>query len=175
MIAPSVGFSIRQVAYFVRDIRAAALRHHARFGSGPFLVIDHVPTPVARYRGRAASLDHGSGYGQWGPIMVEFVQQHDSAPSAFHDMYPRGSGREGLHHVALFVDDLAAAMAAHEHDGFAVALYAETDGGTAFAMVDAVAEYGHMIELYEPSATLVDFYELVRRLGETDGPLLRDL
>ncbi len=175
MTGAAADLPIRQVAYFVRDIRASAERHHAQFGSGPFLVIDHVATPIVRYRGREASLDHGSAYGQWGPIMVEFVQQHDSGPSAFHDMYPEGSGREGFHHVALFVDDVAAAIAAHEEAGRALALYAETDGGVAFAMVDAVAEYGHMIELYEPSETLVDFYEMVRRLGETDGPVLRGL
>lgn len=168
-------YPIRQIAYFVRDIRAAATRHAALYGSGPFVIIDHVATPVVRYRGRPAALDHGSAYGQWGPIMVEFVQQHDAGPSAFHDMFPEGSGREGLHHVALFVDDLATAMATHERDGRAVALYAETDGGIAFAMVDAVAEYGHMIELYEPRAMLLNFYEMVRGLGETDGPVLRVL
>jgi len=28
-----------------------------------------------------------------------------SGPSAFHDVYPDGSGRGGIHHAALFVDD----------------------------------------------------------------------
>lgn len=170
---PPISLPIRQIAYFTPDVRAAALRHHAIFGSGPFLVIDHVATPVVRYRGRAAALDHGSAYGQWGSLMVEFVQQHDAGPSAFHDLYPHGGRREGLHHVALFVDDLDAAIVAHERDGRALAMYAETEGGVAFAMIDAVRDYGHIIELYEPSPTLLDFYDGVRTLGASDRPVLR--
>lgn len=158
----------RQIAYFVPDVRAAAAAHRATFGSGPFLVIDHVPTPIVRHRGRPAALDHGSAYGQWGEVMVEFVQQHDAGPSAFHDMYPRGSGRFGMHHVALFVDDLTAAIDRFGAGGDECALYAET-GTTAFAMIDTVRHYGHMIELYEPSRVLLDFYARVRAMADGDA------
>ena len=164
--APSlIALPARQIAYFVPDIRAAAAAHRATFGSGPFLVIDHVPTPIVRHRGRPAALDHGSAYGQWGEVMVEFVQQHDAGPSAFHDMYPRGAGRSGLHHVALFVDDLTAAIERFAAAGNECALYAET-GTMAFAMIDTVRQYGHMIELYEPNNVLLDFYARVRSLAD---------
>lgn len=156
-----IGQPIRQIAYFVADIRVAATRHHALFGSGPFFVADHIATPVVRHRGRVAALDHSAAYGQWGPIMVEFVQQNDAGPSAFHDMYPKYSGREGLHHVALFVDDLDAEIARYEQAGHAVALHAEMASGFAFAMIDTVALYGHMIELYRPEPSLTGFYAMV--------------
>ena len=102
---------VRQIAYFVPDIRTAASAHRAVFGSGPYIVVDHVPTPVAKYRGMPTTPDHGSAYGQWGEVMVEFVTHHDDTPSAFRNMYPRGSGRFGMHHVAIWVDDLDAAIA----------------------------------------------------------------
>lgn len=159
----------RQIAYFVRDVRAAADAHRATFGSGPFVVVDHIPTPVVRHRGRPATLDHSSAYGQWGEVMVEFVQQHDAGPSAFHDMYPRGSGRFGLHHVALFVDNLPEAIERFAAAGNECALYAET-GTTAFAMIDTVARYGHMIELYEPSPVLLAFYARVRARAANAPP-----
>lgn len=159
---------VRQIAYFVPDIRAAASAHRATFGSGPFLVVDHVPTPVVRYRGQPAALDHGSAYGQWGEVMVEFVVQHDDAPSAFHDLYPRGSGRFGLHHLSVFVDDLAAALGRFAERGAACALYAETEA-LAFAMVDTSATLGHMIELYEPTAVLTGFYGRIRAAARPDG------
>lgn len=158
----------RQIAYFVPDARAAARAHRAAFGSGPFLVVDHVPTPVVRYRGAPAALDHGSAYGQWGEVMVEFVVQHDDGPSAFRDLFPRGSGRFGLHHVAVFVRDLAAAIDRFATGGAECALYAETEA-LAFAMVDTSAQLGHMIELYEPTSVLTGFYDRIRSAARSGG------
>lgn len=158
----------RQIAYFVPDIRVAAHAHRATFGSGPFLVVDHVPTPTVRYRGRPGALDHGSAYGQWGEVMVEFVVQHDDGPSAFHDLYPPGSGRFGLHHVAVFVDDLDSAIDRFAAHGAACALYAETEA-LAFAMVDTSATLGHMTELYEPTPVLTGFYDRIRAAARVGG------
>lgn len=164
---------VRQLAYFVADVREAAQRHHALFGSGPFLVADHIATPAARYRGVPAALDHSAAYGQWGTVMVEFVQQNTLGPSVFRDMYPEGSGREGLHHVALFVEDLHAEIARWETAGHACALYAEMASGFPFAMIDTVARYGHMVELYSPDASLTAFYAHVARIAGDGGDLLR--
>ena len=156
---------IRQVAYLVPDVRVAATRHRHEFGSGPFLVADHIPLASSLHRGRAAPLDHSAAYGKWGDVMVEFVQQNNDGPSAFRDMYP--SGGEGLHHVAIFVDDLGASIAEYARRGDVLALHARMPSGFAFAMVDTVARYGHMIELYQPDQVLVDFYALVA--GEPDA------
>lgn len=151
----------RQIAYFVPDARAAALAHHAAFGSGPFFVAERIALRLARHRGVERRLVHSSAYGQWGEVMVEFVQQDEPGPSVFHDLYPEGSGRSGLHHVALFVDDLAEALAGHAAQRRVTALYAEMADGFAFAMVDCVAELGHFLELYEPRPALTGFYAMV--------------
>ena len=153
---------IRQVAYFVPDIITAAGDHAQRFGSGPFFVAEHIPLRRALYRGREAALDHSSAYGQWGEVMIEFVQQNNPGPSAFHDLYAEGSGRSGFHHVALIVDSLAIARREFGVGGLTEALYAEMNDGFPFVMIDAVARYGHMIELYEAVATLTGFYAMVR-------------
>ncbi|MDD3353817.1 VOC family protein [Zoogloea sp.] len=161
---------VRQIAYFVPDVRAAATQHAALFGSGPFFVASHIPLRKVLHRGRSAELDHSSAYGQWGEVMVEFVQQNNPGPSAFHDMYPEGSGRQGIHHTALFVDTLPAAIARYEAQGFTTALYAEMNDGFAFAMIDTVAACGHMIELYEATDTLTGFYTFVRQAAaDFDG------
>jgi hypothetical protein len=153
---------IRQIAYFVPDVREAALEHSRIFGSGPYFVRDSIALRMCRHRGQDARLDHSSAYGQWGGVMVEFVQQNNAGASVFHDLYPEGSGRSGLHHVALFAPDMAGAIAAYEAAGHPLALYAETaEGGLPFAMIDAVAAYGHMIELYPPLPALVGFYAMV--------------
>jgi catechol 2,3-dioxygenase-like lactoylglutathione lyase family enzyme len=157
---------IRQIAYFVPDARAAALAHHRLHGSGPYFVAGNIPLRLSLHRDVPRPLDHTSAYGQWGGVMIEFVQQNNPGPSAFHDVYPEGSGRQGVHHVALFVDDLAAAIASFNGEGHETALYAEMADGFAFAMIDTVALHGHMLELYEPRPELTGFYDYVARKAE---------
>jgi len=154
---------IRQIAYFVPDVRAAARAHSAAFGSGPYYVAEHIPLTRALHRGVSRQLDHSSAYGQWGEVMIEFCQQNNAGPSAFHDLYPEGSGREGLHHVALFVENLDEAVAGFAGQGYTAALDAEMAGGFRYVFVDTSAVYGHMLELYEPTPALTGFYETVRK------------
>jgi catechol 2,3-dioxygenase-like lactoylglutathione lyase family enzyme len=158
---------IRQVAYFVPDVREAARRHHALFGSGPYFVAEHIPLRRAVHRGVERPLDHSSAYGQWGDVMIEFVQQNNPGPSPFRDMYPEGPGGEGLHHIALFVDDVAAELRRFEAAGHPTALVAEMNDGFTFAFVDCVATLGHMIELYAPLPQLTGFYAKVREAADS--------
>ncbi len=158
---------VRQMAYFVADVRAAALAHHRQFGSGPYFVADHIPLRSSLHRGMERPLDHSSAYGQWGDVMIEFVQQNNAGPSAFHDIYPEGSGRFGFHHVALFVDNVDEACARFAADGMETAFRAEMNDGFVYAFVDAVAAYGHMIELYAPLPQLTGFYDMVAAAAES--------
>ncbi len=152
---------IRQIAYFCQDVRAAARAHHALYGSGPYFVADNIPLARAAHRGVERLLDHSSAYGQWGDVMVEFVQQNNTGPSPFHDMYPEGSGRWGVHHVALWVDDVNAEVARFAAAGSPCALRAEMNDGFVFAFADTSATLGHMTELYTPVPVLTDFYAMV--------------
>jgi hypothetical protein len=153
---------VRQLAYFVADIEEAARTHSAAFGSGPYFVFEHIPLDWSEHRGRRVTHDHSSAYGQWWDVMVEFVMQHGDDPSAFHDLYPRGSGQQGLHHMAIWVDDLDAALANFAPKGMQLAQLSQTQTGTRYAFVDATASLGHMLELYEPTVQLTGFYAMVR-------------
>ncbi|HUI63123.1 MAG TPA: VOC family protein [Steroidobacteraceae bacterium] len=168
----SLPLPIRQIAYFVPDVRRAAAQHHELHGSGPYYVAEHIPLRASLHRGVQRPLDHTSAYGQWGEVMIEFVQQNNPEPSAFHDLYPHGSGRGGIHHVALFVEDLCASIDSYAREGAQVALLAEMNDGFRFAMIDTVRWYGHLLELYQPEPPLVSFYEFVakaaRRFDGTD-------
>lgn len=152
---------VRQIAYFCEDVRRAASDHHALTGSGPFFVADHISLARAVHRGVDRPLDHSSAYGQRGEVMVEFVQQNNAGPSPFRDLYPEGSGRWGLHHVALFVDNVDAELERYAAVGHPVALRAEMTDGFKFAFADTVATLGHMTELYAPVPALTDFYAVV--------------
>jgi hypothetical protein len=168
---------VRQLAYKVNDLEAAVAAHHRAFGSGPFFVLRHVALASSMHRGAEQAFDHSSAYGQWGGVMVELVVQHNPDPSALHDMFPWGSGREGLHHAALFVDDLEGEIARFAAEGVPLAQLSVTAGGTAFAFVDTRASLGHMLEMYEPTEQLAGFYDFVAAASQGwDGrDLLREL
>ena len=93
-----------QVAYFVNDIREAASKMAAITGAGPFFILENVELQWSEHRNTPCDFVHSSAYGQWGDIMLEFVQQENDGPSAFRDMY--AGGEEGIHHVACFVDSI---------------------------------------------------------------------
>lgn len=148
-----------QLAYGVDDVWSAAEHWHRRTGAGPFFVVEHIPLAASRVDGVDATFDHSSAYGQWGPLMVELVQEHTP---------PLVSPGSGLHHVAFMVHDLAEAMAWCGELSWPERLWARTAGGMEFAFV--AADVGHLLELYEPSPRLVSFYEMVATAGvEWDG------
>ena len=159
---------IVQVAYFVDDCRSAARDMASRLGAGPFFVLDRIELAWGEHRGVECPFVHSSAYGQWGDLMVEFVQQDEEGPSPFRDLYR--PGEQGLHHVAMMVDSLEATTAECAEHGLALAARAETRTGTEFAFIDTVNELGHMIEIYERSGALIGFYDFVRKASvEWDG------
>ncbi len=166
---------IVQVAYFVDDCRSAAQHMAKRLGAGPFFVLDCIELAWGEHRGAACPFVHSSAYGQWGELMVEFVQQDEEGPSPFRDLY--GPGEAGLHHVAMMVDSLERTYEECADQGLALAARAETRTGTEFAFVDTVDPLGHMIEVYERSDALLGFYDFVRKASiDWDGATpVRDL
>lgn len=153
---------VRQLAYYVPDIEAAARAHSAAFGSGPFYTYWHVPLASSMHRGVKQPFDHSSTYGQWGDLMIEFVQLHSKAPSAISDVFGEDYARFGLHHTAVWVDDLERAIADFDGHGMPLSQLSTLENGKSFAFVDAVAMLGHMIELYERDEGLTGFYAMIR-------------
>ncbi len=148
-----------QIAYFVTDAQLAAQRAVIEFGAGPFFFVPRIELAWGEHRGRPQLFLHSSAYGQWGNLMLEFVQQDEAGPSPFRDMYQ--PGQEGIHHMAMMVDSLSEAYREVARQGHALAAKAMTRTGTEFAFVDRVASHGHMLEIYESSAALKGFYQMV--------------
>ncbi len=153
-----------QIAYHVPDPERAAREGARNFGWGPFFLFEHIALSRCIYRGAAAAFDHSSAYGQAGDLMIEFITQHDDAPSVLRDLYARDA--VGVHHVAHFVPSLGDALDRARAAGREIALDARTATGTNFAMLDTSRELGHMIELYEPAGDLLRFYRYVRKAAE---------
>lgn len=166
-LAVSIGAEfgcVVQFAIHAPSIEALARRWSHEMGAGPFYLLEHVALAKSLYRGAPARFDHSSAYGQLGDIMIELIHQHDDAPSAVRDMF--AAEESGLHHAAIFVDDIEAAVRDAGRRGMAIALDAETAGGVGFVMADARQRYGCMLEFYEPSDALRKFYAFIRRKSE---------
>lgn len=148
-----------QLAYFVNDVRASALKMTKTLGAGPFFVLDKIQLSRCDLRGKPGDFVHTSAYGQWGDVMMELVQQDSEGPSPFRDMY--APGEEGIHHVACFVDSMQSSIDEYALAGFALASRAETMGSE-FAFIDTSATLGHMIEIYIGDERLRGFYDFVR-------------
>ena len=157
------GQPVIQIAYVVDDVRKAAERHHALYGSGPFFVQDHYRLRL-NYRGDDVDYVHSAAFGQWGGLQVELMQQHDSLPSIINETHPLGSGRYGLHHVAMIADDLDSAIRDLEVAGHPVVLEGRLpELNMRTIMADAQATHGHFIEVYSRVPAIENFY---RRVAE---------
>lgn len=159
---------ICQVAYFVSDARASALKMHRQFNCGPFHVVAEIKLAWAESRGQPIDFIHTSAFGQWGEIMVELVQQDSEGSSPFRDMY--APGEEGIHHVATMVDSLPDTYDYYKDEGYDIALRAKTETGTEFGFIDATKSLGHMIEVYERSEPLIAFYRYIKDAAVNPKP-----
>ena len=150
-----------QYAFHAPHIESAARRWARERGAGPFYLLEHIELAKSAYRGRPTLFDHSSAYGWLGEVMIELIHQHDDRPSAVRDMFDARS--EGLHHAAVIVDDIDAALEAAWVRNMPCALDATTRDGVRFVMTDARDEYGAMLEFYEPAPALTKFYDFIRR------------
>lgn len=148
-----------QNAYVVADLDVAIERWHALWGIGPFLVRRHIDLPFVSYRGQPGQLDISAAYVQAGDIMIELVEQHDSSPSAFREVYAHGE--EGFHHVAVIPDDYDGLVAHYARAGCPLVTELRTASGRGAAYVDARRLVGHFVEIYWPSDGLHQLYSQV--------------
>jgi len=158
-VQPAEGPEIVQLAYFVPDIKQAALRWAKHLGAGPFFIAEHIPLDAVRLDGAPATLDHSSAYGWWGRVMVELGQQNGDDPSVFSDR------AWGLHHAAYFAPRLAAELARLEAQGFPTRMTAQA-GQVRFAFADANSSLGHYLEIYEDEPGLRRFYAMVEAASQ---------
>ncbi len=95
---------IMQIAYVVADLDAAISHWAGKLAVGPWAVQRHVNYKLSHYRGVATPADISVAFAYSGDVNIELVQQHNDAPSVFHDFVSRHGN--GLQHVGVLSDDL---------------------------------------------------------------------
>lgn len=151
---------IMQMAYVPADFDAA-LDHWTRVvGAGPFFALEHVRLEDVRYRGAPSDPDFSMALGYWGDMQIELIRQHNDAPSIYKSW--RDQGLEGLHHVCMLVDDVAAARAVCEGVGAVVAQEGRVAGGGGVIYVDTGGGPGTMVEILQPGPGTRELFAMMR-------------
>ena len=147
--------SIHHVGYVVEDLRAGIERFARTFGAGPFFVMEHLEFQTVTYRGEPASYDHSSGFGAWGPILVELTQVHSAEPDGLlHALTARG-------HVGIVADDLEAEVARLGLEPF----HTGVTGPASAVWLDGGA-LGHNVEVLQRRDEIDGFYATVRAAAD---------
>ena len=157
------GRQLHHCGYVVEDLEPAVDRFVRSMGAGPFFAMDPVVLDTVVSTGGPAVFDHSSAFGVCGPIFIELMQIHDTAPEAVRagfDVAPTG-----LHHLAWVVPDFDATVSGLEERGMPAYLEA-TNGPIRFAYLDAVATLGHHIEIHTDSEGFQGFFAMMREAGE---------
>jgi hypothetical protein len=155
--------TVIQNAFIVNDLETAMHRWHAMFGTGPFLVNDHIPLEDVVYRGAEVELDISVALAQSGDIQIELIQQHSDGPSCYRDQF--APGEEGFHHVAILCEDHEAAYRQYVDAGM-VSATEFGSGEQKIAYMDARAAIGAMIELYPDIDGIRMLFDMVRNIGK---------
>ena len=159
--------AIMQIAYVPEDFDAALRYWTEVVGAGPFFMLDHVQLEDVKYRGASVAPDFSMALGYWGDMQIELIQQHNDAPSIYKSW--RDAGGEGIHHVCIVVDDMAAARAVCERAKAEVVQEGRIPGGEVI-YVDPGKAVGMLIELVKlPPEALQGFAYMREQARDWDG------
>ena len=139
---------VRQLGYVVRDLEAAMKHWVEVMHVGPFFHFERAPLLDYHYRGETADLWISAALAQCGSMQIELIQPRNDAPSMWRDFL--ASGREGLQHVAFWVDEPAydAKLAQARAAGFTVCMSASTvDAAGRLVYFEQEGHPGTVVEL----------------------------
>ena len=162
---------VMQLAFVPGDFDATLKFWSETMGVGPFYVLRRNKTEWARYRGVETLPELSVAFGHWNDMQIEIIQQHNDVPSPYRDW--RLSGAEGLHHVCIILDDIAAARRVCEDAGCEV-IFDGRSGDTHWSYVDTDGGPGTLLEMIQhapPSRGLMDMIRDAARDWDGKDPI----
>ena len=151
-------YSVRQLAYVVRDLDAALDYWTGMLKVGPFFRMDHAPLANQRFYGQPSNVDISIALGNSGDLQIELIQQHCATPSVYKEFLD--AGRVGVHHFGLMPVDYAATCAEYLAKGHRAAFQCTLDDAE-LTYFETVASVGHYIELWDNNDVFKQLFLMV--------------
>jgi len=159
-----------QMGHVVRNMDTALACWTKVMGVGPFVVLDSsLGDRRFFHRGERSAVDFSIAISYLGDVMIELIAPLNSEPSPYSEFL--GSGREGLHHVGLWPDDLTKRWETLKESGFSeVSSIRRPDGTIDVIYCDTPSAIGVMMELAEMTPLRKRFLGGIKALAATwDG------
>jgi hypothetical protein len=156
---------VRQTAFVVDDIEAAAQQWVDTHGIGPWFLYD-VTIEGTTYRGEEVPMRARMGLAQSGGQQIELIQPHPDTPSIYNE-FVASAGR-GVHHVCYWAD-LRRAVEHFRASGAEVVQFGKTAAGNEFVYLSGSCGIPY-IELVDPQGAMREFFDTIERAAqEWDG------
>jgi methylmalonyl-CoA/ethylmalonyl-CoA epimerase len=157
---PGLAENIGQIAYVVPDIQGAVRFFKEKLGVPNFLVKENIEGQEQTYRGKPGDFRHSIAFGYAGDMQIELIQSlsGESTYSEFLAQNPKG----GVHHLGIFVEDYAAAVADMKARGFEL-VQSGRNGETRFAYFDVDHPIGTLLEVVYLAAPIRAAFDRLKR------------
>ena len=151
-------YTIRQLAYVVRDMDSALKYWTEVLKTGPFFVVEHLAVEDQIYRGSPANADVSIALANSGDLQIELIYCEDDSPSVYKEFLD--AGREGVHHFGMMPVNYEETCAEYRTVGHETAFEGKV-GGSPFAYFDTVDSVGHFIELWDNCETFKEMFLMI--------------
>jgi hypothetical protein len=141
---------IVQLAYVVEDIHRAMDQWVDQLKVGPWFLLEHFSGADASYRGQPSQVDVAIAMSFAGHMMIELIQQHNSAPSVYREVIEQRG--YGFHHWGVASKNFDADVALYRKRGAEQAFFLRVPSGGRVAYMDTTAQLPGMVELIELGA-----------------------
>ena len=137
--------TFNQIGFIVRDVEKAAKVWETLFGIGPFQILQRAPEETI-YKGKKEVFQIKNALARIGPIQLELVEVIQGNCCQKDFLEETGGG---LHHLAVFVDDLDEALKTMKELGIEVLQIGTAAGSIRFAYLDTKAQLGFVLEFMQ--------------------------
>jgi hypothetical protein len=163
---------VMQNAFLVEDLEATLDHWINKMGVGPFYLFSHVQFQEIFFRGGSGrNIDMSAAIAYWGDMQIEFIQQHNDAPSIYTEF--KNNGSRGMQHMGVLTDNLDAQLARLASSGIVPIQWGSMPTGMRFAYVNSDYHPGAMIEIIEPGPILGEYFRTMKQAADhwdgTDG------
>ena len=136
---------INQLGYVYKDIKKQAKILEETLGVPKFAFLTNKPSPYL-YRGKETTVQTMIGFSRILNVQVELIQLLEG-DCIFKEFIV--SGREGLHHFGVYVDDVDSLVKKYKEKGYEVVHQGLTAGVRKVAYIDTFEDLGVYIEFQQ--------------------------